>query len=152
MTLAHPFRDHRATPSRHRGPWRGRARRATRGPCPVHHTRRARTGTRIRATQSGGRRFRQVSTSPYTFVLADAAYHIEVNSTSPFTFIIPKDVYPIGTVLEIGTASSPVTTITAAAGVTLNGTPGLKLRTLWSVAKIYQRFANQWVAYGDLAA
>ena len=49
------------------------------------------------------------------------------------------------------TSSSQVT-LAGQSGVTVNGTPGLKIRTQWSSATIVKRAANTWVAMGDLVA
>ena len=60
--------------------------------------------------------------------------------------------FPIGAqVLIIQTGASQVT-IAGSAGVTVNGTPGLKLRAQWSSATLIKRSANIWVAIGDLSA
>jgi hypothetical protein len=51
--------------------------------------------------------------------------------------------------LQTGTGQ---TTIVATGGVTINATPGLKLRTQWSSATLIKRAENTWVAIGDLSA
>jgi hypothetical protein len=38
------------------------------------------------------------------------------------------------------------------AGVTINGTPGLKLRAQWSSATLIKRATDTWVIVGDLSA
>jgi hypothetical protein len=83
--------------------------------------------------------------------LADSV--IEVDSTSPTTVTIPLDSaldYPIGTSLDILQTNTGTVTIDATGGVTLNGTPGFKLRTRWSSATILKRASNSWIVYGDL--
>jgi hypothetical protein len=80
---------------------------------------------------------------------------IEVGSSSATTLTIPTDStvnYPIGTTLDILQTSSGQVTIEGAGGVTVNATPGLKLRTQWSSATLMKRAANTWVVYGDLIA
>jgi hypothetical protein len=44
------------------------------------------------------------------------------------------------------------TTVVAASGVTINGTPGIKLRTQWSACTLIKRATDTWVAIGDLSA
>jgi hypothetical protein len=51
----------------------------------------------------------------------------------------------------LGTGAGLVT-IAGDAGVTVNSTPGLKLRTQWSSATILKRAENSWIVYGDLKA
>ena len=80
---------------------------------------------------------------------------IEVASSSATTITIPADSavnYPVGTALDILQTSTGQVTIAAGAGVTVNATPGLKLRTQWSSATLFKRSTNLWVVYGDLSA
>lgn len=80
---------------------------------------------------------------------------IEVSSSSATTITIPLDSsinYPVGTSMDILQTGSGQVTIAATGGVTLNGTPGFKLRTQWSSATILKRAANTWIVYGDLSA
>jgi hypothetical protein len=93
-------------------------------------------------------------TASYTLSdLAERDNLIEIASSSATTLTIPADSavnYPIGTSLDILQTSSGQVTIAGAAGVTVNATPGLKLRTQWSSATLTKRAANTWVVYGDL--
>jgi hypothetical protein len=80
---------------------------------------------------------------------------VEMNSTSPTIFTIPTNAvleWPIGASMDIFQTNTGEVTIAAAAGVTLNGTPGNKLRTQWSSATILKRGTDSWVVYGDLKA
>jgi hypothetical protein len=44
------------------------------------------------------------------------------------------------------------TTVVATGGVTINGTPGLKLRAQWSGATLIKRATDTWALIGDLSA
>jgi hypothetical protein len=81
---------------------------------------------------------------------------IEVSSTDATTITIPEDAtvnYPIGTTIDILQTNTGQVTIAPVSGsVTVNATPGLKLRTRWSSATLMKRAANTWVVYGDLTA
>ncbi len=80
---------------------------------------------------------------------------IEVNSSSATTVTIPTDAsvaFPVGTSLDILQVGTGQVTIAGASGVTVNATPGLKLRTQWSGATLFKRASNTWVVYGDLSA
>jgi prefoldin subunit 5 len=80
---------------------------------------------------------------------------VEMNSTNPTTFTIPTDAalaWPIGASMDILQTNTGEVTIAAASGVTLNRTPGNKLRTQWSSATILKRGTNSWILYGDLKA
>lgn len=95
-------------------------------------------------------------TASYTLSdLAERDTLIEIGSSSATTLTIPADSsvnYPVGTTLDILQTSTGQVTITGAGGVTVNATPGLKLRTQWSSATLLKRAANTWVVYGDLTA
>jgi hypothetical protein len=81
---------------------------------------------------------------------------IEVSSTSATTITVPLDStvnYPIGTTIDILQTNTGQVTIAPVSGsVTVNATPGLKLRTQWSSCTLMKRAANTWVVYGDLTA
>ena len=80
---------------------------------------------------------------------------IEVSSSSATTITIPANsavAYPVGTSLDILQTSTGQVTIAGAAGVTVNATPGLKLRSQWSSATLFKRSTDTWVVMGDLTA
>jgi hypothetical protein len=95
-------------------------------------------------------------TSSYTLSsLTERDDLIEMGSSSAMTLTIPADAtlnFPVGTSLDILQTGTGQVTIAGAGGVTVNATPGLKLRTQWSSATIFKRAANTWVVYGDLTA
>jgi hypothetical protein len=89
----------------------------------------------------------------YTLVLTDSARMIEMSGGG--NLIVPTNAsvaFPVGTqIIVLQTGSSQVT-LSPVSGVTINGTPGLKLRTQWSSATLVKRSTDLWVAFGDLAA
>jgi hypothetical protein len=94
-------------------------------------------------------------TASYSLVLSDASKIIEVSVGSANTLTIPTNAsqaFPIGTQILILQTNTGQTTLTAASGVTVNATPGLKLRTQWSSAVLVKRATDTWVALGDLVA
>lgn len=91
----------------------------------------------------------------YTLVLADKNKLVEVGVGSGNTLTIPPNssvAFPVGSTITILQTGAGQCTLTAGAGVTVNGTPGLKLRTTWSSATIIKRATDTWVALGDLVA
>ena len=91
----------------------------------------------------------------YTPVLADRDKLVEVSSASGVTVTIPTNssvAYPVGTSIDILQTGSGQVTIAGAGGVTVNATPGLKLRTQWSSATLFKRATDTWVVFGDLSA
>jgi hypothetical protein len=95
-------------------------------------------------------------TDSYTLsALTERDSLIEVAKASATTITIPLNsavAFPIGTSLDILQTSTGQVTIAGTAGVTVNATPGLKLRTQWSSATLFKRAENTWVVYGDLTA
>ncbi len=81
---------------------------------------------------------------------------VEMGSASAMTLTIPTDAtldFPIGTSIDILQTSTGQVTIAPVSGtVTVDATPGLKLRTQWSSATLLKRAANTWVVFGDLTA
>lgn len=95
-------------------------------------------------------------TASYTLSsLSERDSMIEVNSTSGTTITIPTNAavaFPIGASIDISQISSGQVTIAGDSGVTVNATPGLKLRTQWSTATLFKRGIDSWLVYGDLTA
>ena len=81
---------------------------------------------------------------------------IEMGSATGVTLTIPTDAtldFPIGTSIDIlQTGAGQVTIAPVSGTVTVNATPGLKLRTTWSSCTLFKRAANTWVVYGDMTA
>jgi hypothetical protein len=80
---------------------------------------------------------------------------IEMNAAGATTVTIPTDAavaFPVGTSLDVLRVGAGAVDIAAAGGVTVNATPGLKLRAQWSSATLIKRAANTWVLVGDLSA
>ena len=81
---------------------------------------------------------------------------IEMGSATGVTLTIPADAtlnFPIGTSIDIlQTGAGQVTIAPVSGTVTVNATPGLKLRTTWSSCTLLKRAANTWVVFGDLTA
>ena len=94
-------------------------------------------------------------TAAYTLALADNGKMIEMNVASGNALTVPSNAnvaFPVGTTLTILQTGAGQTTLTPQSGVTINATPGLKLRTQWASATLIKRATDTWVALGDLAA
>jgi hypothetical protein len=94
-------------------------------------------------------------TASYTLVLEDDGKMIEMGVGSANTLTVPPNSsvsFPTGTAIVVVQTGAGQTTLTAGAGVTINGTPGLKLRTQWSSATLTKRGTDSWIAIGDLSA
>jgi hypothetical protein len=92
----------------------------------------------------------------YEIASGDENDLIQLSGSNAYTVSIPTDAsanFTIGTqinLLNIGTGVKTVAAVTPGT-TTVNGTPGLKLRTQWSSATLIKRAANTWVLIGDLA-
>ncbi len=97
------------------------------------------------------------NTYKYILVLADDGKMIEMNTTTgqANTLEIPPNsahAFPVGTQITVLQTGLGQTTISGGAGVTVNATPGAKLRANWSAASLVKRATNTWVVIGDLTA
>jgi hypothetical protein len=94
-------------------------------------------------------------TASYTTVLTDKDKMIEMNVASANNLTVPLNssvAYPVGTQINILQTGAGQTTVVATGGVTINSTPGLKLRAQWSSATLIKRATDTWVLVGDLSA
>ena len=93
-------------------------------------------------------------TASHTLVLSDKDKLLEMNSSSANTLTVPlnsSEAFPIGSqinILQTGTGQTTIAPVDG--GVTINATPGLKLRARWSSATLIKRAENVWVLAGDL--
>ena len=94
-----------------------------------------------------------------TLGLTDAGRLVEMQVSSANTLTVPPNSsvpFPIGTQIHILQVGTGQTTIVAGSGVTINATPGLKLRAQWSGATLIKRSnganLDTWVLVGDLSA
>jgi hypothetical protein len=98
---------------------------------------------------------RNTQTSSYGLVLADAGRLVEVSNTGATTITVPTNAshaFPEGTQINILQTNSGQVSIAGAGGVSVNASPGLKLRAQWSFATLIKRGENTWVLVGDLTA
>jgi hypothetical protein len=95
-------------------------------------------------------------TDSYTLsALTERDTLIEMGKATAQTLTIPTNAtvaFPVGTSIDILQTGAGQVTIAGASGVTVNATPGLKLRTQWSSATLFKRATDTWVIFGDLTA
>ena len=88
-------------------------------------------------------------------VLTDSSDLVEISNSSANNLTVPLNssvAFPVGTQINILQTGVGQTTVVATGGVTINGAPGLKLRTQWSAATLIKRATDTWVLVGDLSA
>jgi hypothetical protein len=88
----------------------------------------------------------------YTLTSSDVGKLIEMFEGGTVTIPTDSEVFANGSTIEIIQTGSSQVTIAGDTGVTVNGTPGLKLRAQWSSATLIKRGNNLWVVTGDLSS
>jgi hypothetical protein len=91
----------------------------------------------------------------YTLVLADKNKVVEMGVGSANNLTVPLNssvAFPVGAQINILQTGTGQTTVVAAGGVTINATPGLKMRAQWSYATLIKRATDTWVLVGDISA
>ena len=89
----------------------------------------------------------------YTFVLADSDDYERFTSGSAVTATVPPNsttAFPVDTELQFIQAGAGQVTVAAGAGVTINSSETLKLRTQYSAAILKKVATNEWDLIGDL--
>ena len=99
---------------------------------------------------------RTLTATAHTLELTDTGSILETTGASSVTVTIPDEAtvpFEIGTLINVTQIGAGVATITAAAGVTLNGITGgsVTLDGQWSGAALTKRGADAWIIQGALA-
>jgi len=97
--------------------------------------------------------FNAQSGTSYTLVLADATKVVALSNASAITLTVPNSssvAFTAGTQIQLIQDGAGQVTVTAASGVTINTTPGLKLRAQNSFATLIYRGSNTWNLVGDV--
>ena len=87
--------------------------------------------------------------------LADLAKLVTLSNAGAITLTVPLEssvAFAIGDRIDLLQKGAGQVTIVGAGGVTVNATPGLKLRSQWSSATLIKLDTNSWVLLGDLQA
>ncbi|MBO9523908.1 MAG: hypothetical protein J7518_20430 [Nocardioidaceae bacterium] len=93
----------------------------------------------------------------YTGVLTDAnpGAFLTLSNASSVAFTVPPNssvAYPVGSVIEGAQLGAGQVTITPGSGVTINGTPGLKVAAQYGTFGLLKTATDTWLAYGRLSA
>ena len=90
----------------------------------------------------------------YTLALTDANNTVvTLSNTAAITVTIPPAssvAFPVGSQVQLNQINTGQVTVAAGSGVTLNGTPGYKLRAQWSFATLICTASNVWLLVGDV--
>jgi hypothetical protein len=98
------------------------------------------------------------SGTTYTLVAGDAQKLVTLSNASPITLTIASNAtqaLPVGTqvtISQFGVGQVTVVGASSPSPVTVNATPGLKLRTQYSSATLVQVSTDNWLLVGDLSA
>jgi hypothetical protein len=93
----------------------------------------------------------------YTVVLGDAGFDkwLRLSNAAAISLTIPANAttaFPVGSVITGSQAGAGQVTITPAAGVTINATPGLKVAAQYGTFELLKTATDTWLAFGRLAA
>jgi hypothetical protein len=114
------------------------------------------TGTSLATTGTVVSHFQQnPQVASYTLVLTDDGAVVTMNVGSANNLTVPPNssvAFSIGTQITVIQVGAGQTTVVAGSGVTLNSTPGLKLRAQFSVATCLKVGTDTWIVAGDLSA
>jgi hypothetical protein len=89
-------------------------------------------------------------TAAYTLTSSDYGSLVQMNGAFAFSVTTGLSAAPVGTQIHLLALTTGASV--AGTGVTLNGTPGLKLRAAYSSATLICLASNNWVLIGDLSA
>lgn len=94
------------------------------------------------------------SSTSKTLALSDANALLCMTGANTTVTVPPNSsvAFPVGTQVTIQQAGAGLLQIVAGSGVSIEVTPGLKLRTQYSVATLIKRATDLWVCFGDLVA
>jgi hypothetical protein len=96
----------------------------------------------------------QTGTS-YTLALTDSGKLVTLNNASAVTLTVPTNAtvaFPVGTQIDLAQLGAGQVTVAAAAGVTINSTPGLKISARYGGARLVKLATDTWLLTGDLSA
>ena len=95
----------------------------------------------------------QTGTS-YPLILSDQGKLVTLNNASAIALTVPLNntvAFPTGTQIGLLALGTGQVTVAGASGVTVNATPGLKIRTRYSMAVLIKIDTNSWVLAGDVS-
>ena len=115
------------------------------------------TGTNKVATQKWVEEkpvgFKDKTSTSNTLNLNDNGKFVKVSNSSANTLEVPLNstsAFPVGSQITVMQTNTGQTTLTAAGGVTLTSSSGLKFRAQYSSATLVKLAIDEWVAIGDL--
>lgn len=106
----------------------------------------------------GGRATRQINAqvgTAYTLVLSDAGKWVTMTNAAASTLTVPPNssvAFPVGTLIDGSQLGAGQVTLTPGAGVTINGTPGLKVAAQYGTFALLKTATDTWLAMGRLSA
>jgi hypothetical protein len=95
------------------------------------------------------------SGTTYTLALSDAGKLVTMTNGSTITLTVPPNssgAFSIGTHVDVIQLGTGQVTVSAALGVTLNSTPGSKLRAQYAGGSLIKLGTDTWVLVGDISA
>jgi hypothetical protein len=94
-------------------------------------------------------------TDSYTLVLSDAGKLVTMDAATDKTVTVPPNssvAFSTGQHIDLARLGTGAVTVAAGSGVTVNATPGLKLRARYSTATLIKIGTDSWLLVGDISA
>ena len=110
------------------------------------------TDLQVGAARGGFNSTLNEQSTGYTLQSTDLAKLVTIDSASNVSVTVPNILSNGDRIDILRKNATGEVTIVGGSGVTVNGTPGLKLRAQWSGATLVKLAANTWVVMGDLKA
>ena len=91
----------------------------------------------------------------YTLVLTDSSKLVTLSNAAAIALTVPTNAsvaFPVGTSVDLAQVGAGQVTFAGDTGVTVNATPGLKLRAQYSGATLVKTATDTWLLVGDLSA
>lgn len=96
----------------------------------------------------------QQTGTAYTLVLTDGTKWLELSNAAAVTLTVPPNssvAFPVGTVIQGMQTGAGQVTIVAGVGVTLNGSPGLKVAAQYGSFGLIKVATDTWRVFGRLS-
>jgi hypothetical protein len=91
----------------------------------------------------------------YTLVLGDAGKLVTLTNAAAVTLTVPTNAtvaFPVGTEIDLAQLGAGQVTVVGDTGVTVNGSPGLKIAAQYGAATLTKIATDTWLLVGQLAA
>jgi hypothetical protein len=112
------------------------------------------TGSDWTLVRTGVRAINAQTGTSYTLALTDVGKLVTLSNAAAVTLTVPTNAtvaFPVGTEIDLAQLGAGQVTV-AGAGVTINGSPGLKIAAQYGAATLLKLATDTWLLLGKLSA